>query len=106
MSKLPKRFTQFLEKYPDVGKAYVAFGQATANAGPLDSLTRELVKLGVAVGARQEGGVHSHARKALEAGATAEQIRHAVILSATTIGFPNMMAALSWVDDVLDKSDD
>jgi alkylhydroperoxidase/carboxymuconolactone decarboxylase family protein YurZ len=53
------------------------------------------------VGARHEGAVHSHTRKALEAGCRPAEIRHAVLLSVTTMGFPNMMAALSWVDDVL-----
>jgi alkylhydroperoxidase/carboxymuconolactone decarboxylase family protein YurZ len=47
--------------------------------------------------------VHSHARRALEAGATAEEIRHAVISITSTIGFPNARAALSWADDVLGK---
>lgn len=48
-----------------------------------------------------EGAVHSHARKCLAAGATAAEIRHAALQATTTIGFPSMMAALSWIDDVL-----
>jgi alkylhydroperoxidase/carboxymuconolactone decarboxylase family protein YurZ len=36
----------------------------------------------------------------MEHGATKEEVRHAIILLTNTIGFPNMMAALSWVDDV------
>jgi alkylhydroperoxidase/carboxymuconolactone decarboxylase family protein YurZ len=39
----------------------------------------------------------------LEAGATASEIRHTVILSIATIGFPNAMAAMSWVEDILEK---
>jgi alkylhydroperoxidase/carboxymuconolactone decarboxylase family protein YurZ len=76
-------------------------GAATRAAGPLNAKTRSLVGLAIAIGARHEGAVHSHTRKALEAGCTAKEIRHAVLLSVTTLGFPNMMAALSWVDDVL-----
>ena len=38
-------------------------GQACAEAGPLDAKTRELVKLGTAVGGRLEGAVHAHARR-------------------------------------------
>ena len=45
----------------------------------------------------------SSTRKALESGATAEEIAHAVLLSLTTTGFPNMIAALGWVDEVLNK---
>lgn len=101
MKKLPERFTSFLKDYPEVGDAYQSLGKAVANAGPLDGKTRELIKLGAAIAAGQEGGTHSHARKAMEAGATPEEIRHAVLQILTTIGFPNMMRGLSWVDDVI-----
>ncbi|MBX3117468.1 MAG: carboxymuconolactone decarboxylase family protein [Fimbriimonadaceae bacterium] len=106
MSKLPKRYVQFLEKYPDIAQAYKSLGDATAASGPLDAKTRALIKLSITVGARMEGAAHSHTRKALEAGCTPEEIRHAILLSTTTIGFPNMMAAMSWIDDVIDKKDE
>jgi len=103
MAQLPKRYTDFLATYPKVAKAYHDLGDACSQAGPLEEKVRALVRLGIAVGRQHEGAVHSHARKALEAGASAKEIRHAVLLSTTTIGFPAMMAALSWVDDVLEK---
>lgn len=101
MSKIPKRFTQFVERYPAVGSAYQALSEATLEAGPLENKTRALVKLGIALGARMEGAVHSHTRKCLEAGANADEIRHSAILAATTLGFPTMMTGLTWVEDVL-----
>jgi alkylhydroperoxidase/carboxymuconolactone decarboxylase family protein YurZ len=100
-TQIPKRFLKFQKTYPGIAKAYEQMGAAARAAGPLDEKTRALVGLAIAVGARHEGAVHSHTRKALEAGCTPAQIRHAVLLSVTTMGFPNMMAALSWVDDVL-----
>ncbi|MBT8401764.1 MAG: carboxymuconolactone decarboxylase family protein [Rhodothermia bacterium] len=103
MSQLPKRFTEFLRKYEDVGAAYKTLGSATMAAGPLPKKTAQLVKLGIAVGMRHEGAVHAHCRKALGAGCSAEEIRHAVLLATTTLGFPGMMAALSWADDVIDE---
>jgi AhpD family alkylhydroperoxidase len=103
MKKLPERFTSFLKDYPDVGDAYQALGKAVAAAGPLDAKTRELIKLGAAIAAGQEGGTHSHARKAMDAGAAAEEVRHAALQTLTTIGFPNMMRGLSWVDDVINE---
>jgi alkylhydroperoxidase/carboxymuconolactone decarboxylase family protein YurZ len=39
----------------------------------------------------------------MAAGATPDEIRHAVVLLTSTIGFPTVSAALSWVDDVLEK---
>jgi alkylhydroperoxidase/carboxymuconolactone decarboxylase family protein YurZ len=44
--------------------------------------------------------VHSHARRALEAGATSIEIHHALLLLTSTIGFPAVSAAISWVDDL------
>jgi len=104
MSKLPNHFTSFLETYPDVGEAYSSLGKAVAEAGPLDAKTRELIKLGISVAAGLEGGTHSHARKALEAGATPEELKHAVLQSLTTIGFPQMMRGLAWVEGVVEKT--
>ena len=106
MSKVPKRYTKFMKDFPEVGAAYHSLGEATKSAGPLDAKTAALVKLGIAVGARMEGAVHSHARKSLEAGATPDEIRHVALLSTTTIGFPNMMASLSWLGDVLEPGEE
>jgi AhpD family alkylhydroperoxidase len=105
MSKLPKTYSKFIEKYPNVAAAYHGLGEAAAAAGPLDDKTRELVKIGIAIGARQEGGVRSHVRKAREAGATADEIRHACLQATTTVGFPTMMAGLSWAEDVLEDEE-
>ncbi|HUP37406.1 MAG TPA: carboxymuconolactone decarboxylase family protein [Candidatus Limnocylindria bacterium] len=103
MRELPKPFRQFTGENPAVARAYEALGEACAKAGPLDERTRELVKLGLAIGARLEGAVHSHARRALAAGATSTQIRHVVTLAATTVGFPTTVAAYTWVEEVLAK---
>lgn len=102
MGRLPKRYRQFFEEFPEVGRAYEGFGEAAGNAGPLDDKTRCLVKLAISLSARMEGAAKSHAHKALEAGATAEEIRHVAVLLGPTVGFPNMMAGLGWVDEVLE----
>ncbi len=62
---------------------------------------QNLIKLGIAIGADSRGAVMSATRKALEADATPEEIVHTVLLSLTTTGFPNMMAAMSLVNEVL-----
>src|SRR5688500_17876147 len=101
MRPIPPTHMKFREAYPDVASAFEQLGKATQEWGPLDKKTRELVKLGVSVGTRHEGGVHSHTRRALDSGASPEEIRHAVLLSLTTIGFPAMIAAMTWVEDIL-----
>jgi AhpD family alkylhydroperoxidase len=106
MADLPKHYRNFIENYPEVAKAYEALGNAVHTAGPLDSKTRALIKLAISIGARLEGAVHSHVRKALEAGCTPEEIRQVALLSLPTIGLPSMMAALSWIDDIIEKKND
>ena len=100
MPKVPGWYKEQRKKFPEVFKAYESLGDACRSAGPLDPKTAALVKLAIAVGTRHEGAVHSHTRRSLEAGATLDDCRHVVLLSLTTIGFPAMMAALSWVEDV------
>lgn len=102
MSKPPKRFTKFIEEHPEIGRAYQDLGESLTNAGPLNEKQIALIKIGISTGARMEGALRSHVRKALNAGATPQEIRHAILLSTTTIGFPNMMAALSWIDDLVE----
>ena len=100
MPKLPGWYKDQRKKYPKIFEAYETLGESCRRAGPLQEKTLALVKLAIAVGARLEGAVHSHVRRSLEAGATIDECRHVVLLATTTIGFPAMMAALSWVEDV------
>ena len=96
----PKNYQSIAKRYPDFLAAVDALGQAAADAGPLPEKVRHLVQIGAAAAIRSEGAVHSHTRRALAAGATAEEIQHAVIAATSTIGFPNVMAALTWINDV------
>ena len=100
MAKVPGWYLEQRRRHPEVIKAYERLGEACRQAGPLDGRTAALVKLAIAIGSRQEGAVHSHVRRSIEAGATIDECRHTVLLATTTIGFPAMMAALSWVEDV------
>ena len=96
MNQLPKPYQQFGDEYPAVYAAYENLGAAAAGAGPLDAKTRELIKLGMAAAYGSESGVQSHTHRALEAGASAEEILHTLLLGINTLGFSAMMAALTW----------
>jgi 4-carboxymuconolactone decarboxylase len=98
---LPKTYIQFKKDKPQVVAAYEALGDACRSAGPLDAKAAALVKLGIALGAGLEGGAHSAARKALSAGCTPQELEHVAILCTTTLGFPAMMRARSWVMDII-----
>lgn len=97
-------YQRFRKQYPDYFAAVEGLGSAVRQAGPLDEQAIQLIQLGAAAAIRSEGAVHSHARRALDAGASAEQIRHALLTLTSTIGFPTVIAALSWAEDVLARS--
>ncbi|MBI2419044.1 MAG: carboxymuconolactone decarboxylase family protein [Ignavibacteriales bacterium] len=104
MSQIPKKYRKFTEDYPEVAKAYEELGSSVHSSGPLDEKTRALIKLAISTGARFEGAVHSHTRKAVKSGCTKEELRQVALLALPTIGLPSMMAALSWIDDVIEDS--
>ena len=103
MAEIPKRYRDFTKDYPEVAQYYEKLGDAVHTAGPLDDKTRALIKLAISTGARLEGAVHSHTRKAIKSGAKNEELRQVALLSLPTIGLPSMMAALSWINDIIEE---
>jgi len=100
---LPKTYEDFSDKFSEIMKDYKQLGKVCREAGPLERKYQDLIKLGIAIGANSRGAVMSSVRKALASGAVADEIAHVVLLSLTTTGFPNMIAALGWVNEVLDQ---
>lgn len=105
MPTYPAQYTSIMKRYRKVVTAVDNLGKAAKAAGPLNRKTSELIQLAAAAAIRSEGSVHSHARRALAAGAKPNEIRHAVVLLTSTIGFPTVSAALSWIDDVIEANE-
>lgn len=99
MSK-PQHFRDLSKQYPAFMQALAELGEAAQSVGPLDARQCHLIQLAAAAASRSEGSVHSHARRALDCGATPAEIHHALLCLTSTIGFPAVSAALSWVDDL------
>lgn len=102
MANLPDQYMSIRKRFKSYSKALDNLGKAAKEAGPLDEKTAHLVQLAAAAAIRSEGSVHSHTRRALEAGAKPDEIRHALLLLSSTIGFPTVSAALSWTDDIIE----
>ena len=106
---MPKRefltfsYKRFKKEFPDIEKEYDRLGKKCHASGPLSEKMRRLIKLGIAIGSESEGAIRSHARRALALGVTPEEIRHAVLLGLTTIGFPKMIAALNWIHEAFEE---
>jgi 4-carboxymuconolactone decarboxylase len=101
--KGPKHYRRLQKRFPEVLAAVQNLGSTIRVAGPIDNKTAELIQLGVAAAAGSIGSVQSHARRALKAGATVEELEHTLVLLISTVGFPKVAAALAWIQETLDS---
>ena len=101
MRKVPIRFQEFTKNYPGVATAYENLAGECRHSGPLSERDQAIAKIGIAAGAQIEGLVHSQVRKGLDLGLQPDEIRHAIMLCLTSIGFSRMMAAFTWAEDIL-----
>jgi AhpD family alkylhydroperoxidase len=94
MKDFPKPYTDFRASFPQILEKNEELGQLIhEHGGPLDEKTRWLVKLGISAASHHQTAVTTHAARAREAGATDEEITHALLLVIPTCGFPTFMEA-------------
>ncbi len=100
---LPRTFTRFTEKFPELREAHEGIARIADQAGPLDRRQCELIKMGICMGAGLESAFRSHVRRAREHGATTAEIEQAVLLAMTSVGFPRTAAAWQWAWKQIDQ---
>jgi 4-carboxymuconolactone decarboxylase len=104
MSKeFPKHHNSIRTRYKEYSSLLEELGKTVRETGPIDHKNSHLIQLAASATIRSEGAVHSHVKRALEAGATPEEIYHALMLLTSVIGFPSVAAAISWADDIIEK---
>lgn len=99
--KIADHYEKVKKYHPDYLDALENLGKSIKEAGPLDDKTAQFIQLAASIANKSEGATHSHTKRAIEAGATPEEIRQCVLLLTNTIGFPATMAGMSWVNDIL-----
>lgn len=92
----------FMEKHPDVWEAYQNYGKQVHDDGPLDDKTIALLKIVMSSVSEHDYALTTHLRKGLAAGLTREEMEHAIVLTAPSVGFPNMMESLLVLRELLD----
>src|SRR5258706_14656934 len=100
---LPSGAARIARRHPEIWRAYEDLGAACADSGPLDARTRRLVKLALAVASQSEWAVHSHTRRGAEEGLSKEELLHVTLLGIPSIGLAHAVAAMTWIEDMLEK---
>lgn len=86
------------------GIALKAFIDALYADATLDPRVRELVFLGVQTALGLEDSVRAHVPRALQAGATRDEIVAAMMISVANGGVSGALRLVPLVDEILDKS--
>lgn len=100
--KIASHYEMVKKYHPEYLEAVEKLGLTAKDAGPIDEKTAQLIQLAASIASKSEGATHSHTKRALKLGASKEEIRHCVLILTNTLGFPAVMAGLSWVNDILD----
>lgn len=96
MKDLHEIFTAFRNDFPAVYEEHEALGKIIhEQAGPLPEKVRWLIKVAVSGASGHKISLETHVAKARQAGATEDEIKHALLLIIQTKGFPMFMEAYS-----------
>lgn len=76
------------EAIGSTGEAFRGMAQAIGEESALDPKTKELITLGIAIGARCEGCIITHVKMALDTGATFEELADVVKIAIGMSGGP------------------
>ncbi len=95
MGRKEDNFGYFIRKHKEIASAHEDFGKLIhTHGGPLDEKTRWLIKIAVSTAEGHELALQTHLQKAEKAGCSLEEMEHAILLTASTAGFPTMMSGL------------
>lgn len=87
-------YAEFMKEHPGLLERVEALGEYVhQQGGPLDEKSRCLIKVGIAAADHRQNALGTQVTKAREAGASEEEIRHALFLVIPTCGFPHFMEA-------------
>ena len=96
MDDLHEIFTVFKKDFPEIYQGHEALGKRShEEGGPLPDKVRWLVKVAVSGATGHMLALETHIAKARKAGATDEEIKHALLLIIQTVGFPGFMEVYS-----------
>ena len=98
---MPETLDHFKAQYPKSWKAYEQLRDTCDAEGPLDRKTIELIKIGISTALEHDGGLVAHISQARKAGATDNEIGHAVLVATGLVGFPSVLAASETARDYL-----
>ena len=101
MENLHDIFDRFKKEFPVGYEKHAALGKEVhENSGPLPETTCWLLKIVISAACDHQRALETHINKALAAGVSAAEIKHALLLLIPTSGFPPFMKAYAVLDGI------
>lgn len=91
LTEIKQYIGQFSNAQPEVAKAFSALHKGASTANQLDTKTKELIALAIAVAVQCDDCIAFHTHDALKAGASKDEIMEAVSVAVLMGGGPAMM---------------
>lgn len=99
--RLPSTLQEFIERYPKVWSAHENLGLECKQAGPLSEKQIQLIKIAITGTLALETAFKTHVKKAVETGASKDEIEHAIIQLLPILGMGRTMMAMKWYQESL-----
>jgi len=93
----------FVERNPELALKFRDFVKHTLAPGALPTAMKELIAVTLLASSGYMGGVESHAKRALDAGATSDELREAVAMLLPFAGAGRFLEAYPLVERILDE---
>lgn len=91
-----------IKEAPKVAQSFFDLAKSVTQYSPLDQKTNELILLGIFTTHRGLRGMGTHVERAIEVGATKEEIIAAILLALPIIGITDVTLALDKALEVIE----
>jgi len=101
-NEIPPGLEAVLRRYgPFINDVFTPFHDDLYRVAGLDKKTTELVLIALLTMERWKTGLQVHAKMAIAAGCTPEEVRGAALVTLAVRGLPQCSEALGWLDEAL-----
>lgn len=103
MKSIQENLKYFTSEHKEIYEAYANYGKLVhEKGGPLDEKTRALIKVAISSTSSHNYALATHINKALAVSCTKEEIEHVILLTAPSVGFPNMMESIMVLRNIIE----
>ena len=94
-----------INEAPNVAQGFFDLAKSVKQYSPLDEKTNELIIIGIFVAHRGLRGLNTHIERAMEEGATKEEVIAAILLALPIIGITDANLAMDQAMETINRID-